>query len=243
MAASIKTYGTNRAISVSGESGVTVAAISVASAMASFLLCGFNFQLPEMNGLREAISRALLLLLRETNDGANAAEEETRAARERAENFMVSNVNGINNDNVYADPDRICYRHNALEKDLRRVTYYRFVLRQASLRRILLWVCRRKRNRTVLSTLLEIQNRGAYQSRPKIQNFRIHEMRSITALTVSCSTLLDFSRSSVSVRTSAICNLQNASRRFLEQTIEQTIHTLIIDVVALPCFLDIHIFF
>jgi hypothetical protein len=46
-----------------------------------------------MKGLR-AISRAVVsvleLAVRETNDGAKAAEEETKAVRRRAENFMIS---------------------------------------------------------------------------------------------------------------------------------------------------------
>jgi uncharacterized membrane protein len=132
MAVSIKTYGTNKAISVSGEAEVTVAAMSAASVVASVLLCGFNFQLPEIKGRRvAAISRALLipllltllgLLTRDTKDGANAAEEETRAARERAVNFMmvlvlvsVSDDKGsINDKRVYADGLFCCFQR--LEK-------------------------------------------------------------------------------------------------------------------------------
>mmetsp|Transcript_1549 Transcript_1549/g.2611 ORF Transcript_1549/g.2611 Transcript_1549/m.2611 type:complete len:235 (-) Transcript_1549:168-872(-) len=49
---SIKTYGTKRATSASGLSSFTAPAIAPASAIASSLVCGFNFQLPEMNGLR-----------------------------------------------------------------------------------------------------------------------------------------------------------------------------------------------
>jgi hypothetical protein len=67
------------------------AAISMASLMASSLVWGFNFQFPEIKGLR-AMSRAELvciLLPREIKDGAKAAVEETNAARERAKNFMV----------------------------------------------------------------------------------------------------------------------------------------------------------
>jgi hypothetical protein len=141
MAVSIKTYGTNKAISVSGEAEVTVAAMSAASVVASVLLCGFNFQLPEIKGRRvaapAAISRALLipllltllgLLTRDTKDGANAAEEETRAARERAVNFMmvlvlvsVSDDKGsINDKRVYADG-----MFSKVRKDLVCVTHFR----------------------------------------------------------------------------------------------------------------------
>jgi hypothetical protein len=52
VAVSIKTYGTKRATSAFGDLDVIASAIPLASNVASSLVCGFNFQFPEMNGFR-----------------------------------------------------------------------------------------------------------------------------------------------------------------------------------------------
>ncbi len=54
MTGSIKTYGTNKATSISGVSVVMQLAISDANLMASSRVWGFSFQLPLMKGLRAA---------------------------------------------------------------------------------------------------------------------------------------------------------------------------------------------
>jgi len=50
IALSMNTYGTNNATSQSGDESVIDPAISEASVNASAFVCGFNFQLPDMNG-------------------------------------------------------------------------------------------------------------------------------------------------------------------------------------------------
>jgi hypothetical protein len=83
----MKTYGTKRATSASGESGPMEAAISAARDTASSRVCGLSFQFPLIKGFR-AISRDVE---REKPKlaGANAEAEPTRARKERALNFMV----------------------------------------------------------------------------------------------------------------------------------------------------------
>jgi len=46
----MNTYGTNNATSQSGDESVIEPAISEASVNASAFVCGFNFQLPDING-------------------------------------------------------------------------------------------------------------------------------------------------------------------------------------------------